>query len=306
MSSFAIVTETGVPEVLVEIGKPITTDTVLMTGIFQAIEAVTKELSNTHLQLIQSENFTVRFKYLEVTDSLKLLMVGTTDNVYGLEDALHRIEVLLHGVPLSIDEAEDQIRNILKELLSHTVLHQENSLSLIGGIPKDISSVLFWAVLSGYNIDHPSTYSLDLNRDLIQLLTYLNFPFGNRREAAPSVNFDGKGWVCTFNGKRYNKAKNLVPSLKIVNRFVSLINKGEYNELKALVDGLVEQLESYEQLFETFLDGDDQHKSKLDLIRYSMGIELEYFLFQRLEISNPAVVEHLRSHTKNFDWIKTW
>ena len=310
MSSFAMMTQTGPPELLVEIGDPISSDPVMLSGLFQAIVALSNEVTNAPVQVIQSNKFTIRFKYLEGELAPYLLIIGSTSNIYGIDVCVSHVEnIIKNGKELGLKEEEltPKIKGVLKTYLGETTgLDDDDQVGVFfRNLKKDYIKLIIWGVLSGYRFKYPHTHSLDFNRDIDQIFKYLGQEFEESGENVV-IEFMLDGGFCKLSNQIYKRAKDVLPSLRIVDELVGLVKRKKFSEFRARLENYCDILATYERMFTHYLQSDETEKHNLDMIRYVAGVEMEYFLFQRLERSAPEVVNELRNNTRNLEWIHTW
>ena len=318
MSSFVLFTRYGPPDLIVEVGTPISQDPVMLSGLFQAIISFTDEVAHTPLQVLQTKGFTVQFKHM--FDDYRLI-VGTNHTIVGLDLILDQIgEIIADGYkhelsPQLIEQAISEILNNYVEFsklgdedLSNLDHLPESLLEMFNDIPSAIYEIIFYGFLCGYQFLFPKTESMDLNRNLVKFIEYMEQSCCSDLDPTciDSLALISKHDRFKLRDQQYTR-KDL-PRTKIIKELLDLVRQQKFMELKLK---LISEMGTLSQLEHMFLEFDlhehtESDQEMIDNLRYLIGPDLEYYLLLRLNRQMPELVTYLQEHTQQTEWMSRW
>ena len=315
MSSFALVSQFGPPELLVEVGKPISSDPVLLSGLFNAIVHMSQELTSSQLQVIQTKGYVIQFRYLE---NGFLLAVGTDHTILGLESLLVEIQTILddgyrnQADYSAMDELISTLLNQYLEQRSNTEQDLSDMppavLDALSYLDEGFVKIIIWGILSGYKFRYPKTPSLDNNNYISTLLQYFEIKICSELDPACKhiVEFHSRDPKFELYGDTYDHKTKLIHKTSVLKDLMDLYKAKKYIELRERILITDNTLNSYLHLFENYKDMEERELTEIDNIRYLMGIELEHYLLNRLKLKSPSIHELVVRNTKQVEWMSTW
>ena len=318
MSSFVLFTRYGPPDLIVEVGTPISQDPIMLSGLFQAIISFTDEVAQTPLQVLQTKGFTVQFK--QMFDDYRLI-VGTNHTIVGLDLVLDQIgEIIADGYKhnVSPDLIEQTITEILNNYVEFSKLGDEDLSNLdqlpdslvemFIDIPNPIYEILFYGLLCGYRFLFPKTESMDLNRNLVKFIEFVEQSCCS--DLDPTC-LDGISLTSRRDGfklKGSDFSSKDLPRTKIIKELVELVKKQKFMELKLKLISTMGTLSQLQHMFMDFdpKDHTDADQEIIDNLRYLIGSDLEYYLLLRLKRESLELVTYLQENTKQTEWMSQW
>jgi len=315
MSSFALVTQFGPPDLLVEVGKPISSDPVLLSGLFSAIVHISQEVTSSQLQVIQTKGYVIQFRYLE---NGFLLAVGTDHAILGLETLLLEIQTILddgYRNKAEYSTMNDLIAALLKQYLEDRSNTEQDLSDLPPAVLDALSylhegfvKIIMWGILSGYKFRYPKTPSLDNNNYISTLLQYFETKICSELdpECKHIIEFHSRDPKFELYGEEYDYKTKMIHKTGVLKDLMDLYKDKKYKELRERILITDTTLNSYLQLFENYKNKEEREHTEIDNIRYLMGIELEHYLLNRLKLKSPSTHSIVIQNTKQVEWMSTW
>lgn len=318
MSSFVLLTRHGPPDLMVEIGQPISNDPVMLSGLFKAIVTFTDEVTNAPLQVLQTKGFTVQFKNL---DNDYILIVGTNHTVIGLDSVLNQIEGIVNdGFRYGVEsqKVEDTIKGVLNEYVEVAAqdksqwFGEENELTptlkqALGDIPTSCYEILFFGLLADIQFRFPKTPSLDLNKNLVTAIEF----FGSYccSDLDPKCNlaitFTSKDKEFKVNDKVYS-SKDIISKTELLKDLINHVKRREFLELKTKLNTELKTISAMQVVLEKFNKNSEEEKEKMDNLRQVIGPDLEHYTFLRVNRVNPDLIKYLQENTNQVEWMHQW
>ena len=311
MSSFVLLTKDGLPDLTVEVGKKISKDPVLLSGLFKAIFTFSNEVAESPLQLIQIKGFTIKF--LSFNEDF-ILIVGTDKNISNLNVLMDRVyDIVFDAFKKNKDlrNLEEQTEKLLKESLEEEYdLFHRDEVEIIEDIFEDLNpeiiKVVFWGLLTGKHFRSPRTRSLDFNIYIEKFLEFFGYKTCSKVEICPVIiDFTSKKGDYLVDNKQYSIKKKGFSGTKILKKLNKLGQKKKYKELLIYYQSLISTIAGVVEMSNKNSLTASELKN-ISLTRHMIGMELEYYSLEQLKLINTTAYELLRNSTDELEWITSW
>lgn len=317
MSSFVILTQSGPPELLVEVGTPISEDPVLLSGLFKAIMSFTTEVTEAPLQVLQTKGFTIQFKQV---DEHYVLIVGTDHSIVGLDTILEQIHTTIQdGYKFGWDNGTIE-KHILQQLneyvefsstperyIDEAHLIPQNIIEIIKEMPSHLWELILFGILANVPFKYPKSHSMDLNRQVSTALGLFEHQVVSELDpmADHAIFIESKDKSFQISGE-IMKIKDVVKKTKILKELLDLVKEERFVELKYTLEAEVSTLSQFEYTFSQADLQNPQDLEYLDTMRYIIGRHLEHYLLLRLNRKDKELVQYLQENTRQTEWMSAW
>ncbi len=306
MSSFLMLTKHGLPDLLVETGKKISKDPVLLSGLFKAIYAFSTEVAESPLQLLQIKGFTIRF--ISFNEDY-ILIIGADKNISNLNSILDTLSTMILK---TLDSNSDLqlLEGQIKEMLENNLSDQhkddiQDMIDVFDELSDDVLMVIFWGILTGKHFHTLTTRSLDFNKYVTSLLSYFDVDTCTVDNCPSYIKFTDKKGNYIVDGKEYlvNKRKFIVS--KIMKKLLKLGQKHYFHDLKVLYNSINSTINSFIAIGNRDKFTEAELKD-INIARKVLGMEMEHYCLEQLKLNNIRSYEILIKNTDELEWINTW
>ncbi len=312
MSTFIMATKSGPPNLLVELGNPLSKDPVLYAGLFQAIFMLTRELTESPLKTVQAQGLTIKFH--SINDHL--LIAGTNKNIVSLDSFLDKCEQIIRDkMPIEshAEELELALRRkaelFLKQTGSSDKAHISQELKwAFNKIDRKPLKSLVWALLGGHHVHAPSTSSLDLNRSIEIISDYFGRPVCTSEcvDCMDPIIFIEEIGDFVLNQTNRLLSPSKLPNTNILKKILKHIANEEYEDAKLILMSAKETFESIDRTVSGYTDLSEKDKNELDVLRFSLGADMEHHLVEYLKSHQNPYLNEFLSRVENIEWNLPW
>lgn len=307
MSSFLMLTKHGLPDLVVETGRKISKDPVLLSGLFKAIFTFSAEVADSPLQLLQIKGFTIKFISF---DDEHILIIGADKNISNINYILDNLSALIRQsleTKSDLMLLEEAIKTMLEESLNSSKTDDiQDMIDIFEELSEKVLQVVFWGILTGKHFSTVGTRSLDFNKQVTNLLSYLEVQTCSQLDQCPSlVSFIDKKGNFECDNVDYDVKKLPFQVTKIIREMINLGRKHYFKDLKVMYNGINGTINSF--LLVSNKENFSEFELKdINITRHVMGMEMEYYCLEQLKLSNRNSYEIMRTSVDEVEWINHW